>query len=157
MKELSERFFIAVSPLKYLLLLFGIEWNSSELKILRLFLKLWCILVLTIDVVFGCLYLERRSEAEILNILFGDGRKEPVLDSLMRMIDRLNKVVCNILTHLLLFSSLVKLFRGFLEQLEKIDITVRRPDLSRFKRISIFGIIWMLLLVSYLMKVTFVK
>ena len=149
MKELNERFFNAVSPLKYFFLLFGIEWNSNELKIFQLFIKLWCIVVLTTDVVFGSIYLERRSEPEILNILFGNGRNEPVFDSLIRMLDRLNKVACNILTHLLLFFSLVKLFRGFLEQLEKIDHTLSHPDLSRFKRISIFGIIWMLFLVSY--------
>ena len=148
MKELKERFFIAVSPLKYFLLFFGIEWNPSRFIILRVFFKLWGIFVLLTHVVFVSIYLERLSEPEILNIFVGTGKNEDSIDSLMRMIDRLNKVACNILTHLLLFFSLVKLFRGFLEQLEKIDVTLRRPDLSRFKRISVFGIVWMLLLVS---------
>lgn len=149
MKELSvkTRFFSSVSPLKYFLLTIGIEWNSSEHKTGRLVLKVWCVLCLIVDVVTSMYNFERNSEFEILNI-FVDGQMEPTLMSLMRIVDRLNKLACNIITHLLLFFSVSKVYAGFLDRLEKVDYSLSRPNISRFRHFSLFGIVWMLILVS---------
>lgn len=147
--ELKERFFNAVSPLKYFLLLLGIEWNPSRFKILRILIIFWCIIWLVTVVAICSMYTERLSEPEIIN-LFYSGTKEPAIDSLMRCVDRVNKSVCSILTYLLVFFCLVKVFRGFIEKLEKIDITLRRPSLSGFKPFSICAVVWMVLTVSFL-------
>jgi len=148
MKQLKERFFSSVSPFEYFLLMIGIDWNSSGFKTIRFFLKLWCILCLITDVAISIYFFQSRSKTEIINLLV-DGKMEPPLLSLMRMIDRLNKVTCNIVTHFLLFFSLSKVFEQFLNKLENLDSSLRRPNLSRLKNFSLFSIFWTLLLVSY--------
>jgi hypothetical protein len=148
MKQLKERFFSSVSPFKYFLLMIGIDWNPSGFKTISFFLKLWCILCLITDVAISIYFFQSRSKTEIIN-LFVDGKMEPPLLSLMRMIDRLNKVTCNVVTHFLLFFSLSKVFEEFLNKLENLDSSFRRPNLSRLKNFSLFSIFWTLLLVSF--------
>ena len=149
MQQLKERFFTSVSPLKYFLLMIGINWNSSGLKFGGIFLKSWCILCLILDVGISIYFFQSRSKIEITNLLFS-GKIEPPLLSLMRLIDRLNKVTCNIVIHIIMFFSLTKVFSEFLDRLENVDSSLRRPNLSQFKRFSVFSIAWILLLVSLL-------
>lgn len=148
MKELKERFFTTVSPLKYFLLIIGIDWNSNKLNTkFQGILKGWCLLCLAVDAIFSILYYVRRSQSEILN-LFVYGNKEPAIDSFTKGIDRLNKLACNVSIHFILFFSISKMANDFLNQLENVDLTLNRPILYGIRRYSVAGIIWMLLLVS---------
>jgi len=148
MKELKQRFFTTVSPLKYFLLMIGIDWNPEKSNArIEAILKGWCFFCLFIDVIFSILYYMRRSQPEILN-LFVYGNKEPAMDSLTKGIDRLNKLVCNVSVHVILFCSIRKIANDFLNQLENVDFILNRPNLCAIRRSSVAGIVWMLFLVS---------
>ena len=147
--ETFRNYFLRLSaPLRYLSLIYGLNWHSNGWNGSRcrsaIFL-IWSISILSLNIipnVYLCITkLDVHFKAFYVN-------KEMPMSSVMAIIDRLNKMIYCIVSHLLVLLSFDQTFEILFDKFEPISKALDKPNLLKIRIFSNCSLIWLLALVS---------
>lgn len=148
-EETFENYFLDLSaPIRYVSQIYGIKCYGSDSRSSRwrsAALWIWSVAILMLvtisNVYLGITKIIPHFQGFYVN-------KEMPVSSAMAIIDRLNKMICVILFHLLMYLTFNQTFKTFIDKLEPISNALGRPDLSRIRNFSYYAIIWLIFSVS---------
>jgi len=157
MVTLADWFFSAIAPLHIFLRVIGFDLhrgaNFKRKQLVQLF-RLWCILSIFIDFFTG-LNAVVTNLVPIINTIV-NGRPNRVADSLLEVIQNINKMFCTLSIHLIMVFKVGKSLQALLNQLGSIKSEPTKDDFSYMRRLAVIGLLWIILTVKSLLNYVYI-